>query len=237
MRRSRLSLTGFSQDYRDLIQYTFSPLAQGDPNYFNVAKARSRGLEVEAGGGPVQLTASYAWLDTEVEDAGFDEGAGATFVEGEPLLRRPRHAAGATAFVRVAEAVGLQLSARRTGERSDRDFSTYPATPVTLAAYTVVDLSAEAGIAGGRGGRPGFALTVRGENLLGAEYQEVWGFAAEVAPMCGSVPPTARPTRSSSPRCSGSPSASPSTKGRSLKRTRKRWTSDLLPSPSHLCGS
>ena len=177
---ARLSLTGFSQNYRDLIQYTFSPPTQGDPNYFNVAKARSRGVEAEvaAGGGPVQLRASYAWLDTEVEDAGFDEGVGATFVEGEPLLRRPRHAAGATAFVRVAEAVGLEFSARRTGERLDRDFSTFPATPVTLPAYTVVDLSAEVEIAGARGGRPGFALTVRGENLLGAAYQEVWGFAA-----------------------------------------------------------
>ena len=105
---ARLSLTGFSQSYRDLIQYTFSPPTQGGPNYHNVAKASSRGLEAEgsAGAGPFQLTASYTWLDTEVRDAGFDEGAGATFVEGEPLLRRPRHAASATAFVRVAECVG-----------------------------------------------------------------------------------------------------------------------------------
>ena len=179
-RGTGLSLTGFNQSYRDLIQYTFSPPTQGGPNYHNVAKARSRGLEAEgsAGAGPFQLTASYTWLDTEVRDAGFDEGASATFVEGEPLLRRPRHAANATAFIRVAEWVGLELSACRTGERSDRDFSTYPATPVALPAYTVVDLSAEIEIAGARGARPGFTLTVRGENLLGAEYQEVWGFAA-----------------------------------------------------------
>ena len=177
---ARLSLTGFRQSYRDLIQYTFSPPTQGGPNYHNVAKARSMGVEAEGlvDAGPVRFTATYAWLDTEVEDAGFHEGPGATFVEGEPLLRRPKHTAGASVFVQVAGAAGFEVGLRHTGERADRDFSTYPATPVTLPAYTVVDLSAEIEIARARAGRPGFELTVRAENLTGAEYQEVWGFAA-----------------------------------------------------------
>lgn len=175
-----LSLTGFSQSYRDLIQYTFSPPTQGGPNYHNVAEARSRGVEAEGvlDAGPVRLTAHYTWLDTEVVDAGFDEGEGATFVEGEPLLRRPRHSAGATAVVEAVEAVGFEVSVRRNGARSDRDFSTWPATPVTLAAYTVVDLSADFEVARARAGRPGFTVTIRAENLTGAEYEEVWGFAA-----------------------------------------------------------
>ena len=177
---ARLSLTGFSQSYRDLIQYTFSPPTQGGPNYHNVAKARSRGMEAEGvvEAGPVQLTATYAWLDTEVEDAGFDEGPGATFVAGEPLLRRPKHTAGAAAFVRIAAAAGLELGLRHTGERSDRDFATFPAEPVTLPAYTVVDLAAEFRMAAARAGRPGLTLTLRAENLTGAQYEEVWGFAA-----------------------------------------------------------
>ncbi len=178
---ARLSLTGFSQSYRDLIQYTSSPPTQGGPNYHNVAKARSRGVEAEGvvDAGPVRLTATYAWLATEVEDAGFDEGEGATFVAGEPLLRRPKHTAGAAAFVRIADAAGLELGLRHTGERSDRDFATFPAaTPVTLPAYTVVDLAAEIEVARARAGRPGLELTIRAENLTGAEYEEVWGFAA-----------------------------------------------------------
>ena len=175
-----LSVTAFSQSYRDLIQYTFSPPRQGGPNYHNIARARSRGMEAEAsvGTGPLRLAAGYTWLDTEVEDAGFHEGPGATFVEGEPLLRRPTHAASATTAIRVTEAVGLEVSVRRVGDRSDRDFSTYPATPVTLPAYTVLDLSTEVEITERRGAMPGFALTARAENMLGAEYQEAWGFSA-----------------------------------------------------------
>jgi len=177
---ARLSLTGFSQSYRDLIQYTFSPPTQGGPNYHNVAQARSRGVEAEGvvDAGPIQLTANYTWLDTEVEDAGFHEGEGATFVAGEPLLRRPRHTAGASASVQVASAARFEVGLRRTGDRADRDFSTFPATPVTLPAYTVVDLAAEIEVVAARAGRPGFQLTVRAENLMGAEYEEVWGFAA-----------------------------------------------------------
>ncbi len=175
----KLSLTGFSQSYRDLIQYTGSPPAEGDPNFFNVAKARSRGLEAEASveARRLRLTGSWTYLDTEVQDSGFDEGPGATFVEGSALLRRPKHALAASAFYPVSSRVGLDVSLRRVGEREDRDFSSFPAAPVTLPAYTVLDLSASFDMAG-RGGGPGFTLTVRAENLLDSAYEEVWGFAA-----------------------------------------------------------
>ena len=175
----RLSVTGFSQSYRDLIQYTGSPPAEGDPNFFNVAKARSRGLEAEASveARRLRLTGSWTYLDTEVREAGFDEGPGATFVEGSALLRRPKHAMAASAFYPVSSRVGLDVGLRRVGEREDRDFASFPADPVTLPAYTVLDLTASFDIAGNRGG-PGFTLTVRAENLLDSAYEEVRGFAA-----------------------------------------------------------
>ncbi|MYH48256.1 MAG: TonB-dependent receptor, partial [Gammaproteobacteria bacterium] len=176
---ARLSLTGFRQNYRNLIQYTFSPPAAGGPNYHNVARARSRGLEAEASvaASRVRLSSFYTYLNTEVEDSGFDEGPSATFVEGEPLLRRPGHIIGASAFAQVASGIGLDASVRRTGERSDRDFSAWPANPVTLSAYTLVDLAASFELGSGAG-RPGMRLTVRMENLLDQAYHEVWGFAA-----------------------------------------------------------
>ena len=176
---ARLSLTGFRQSYRNLIQYTFSPPEPGGPNYHNVARARSRGLEAEASvaAGGMRLSSFYTYLDTEVEDSGFDEGPSATFVEGEPLLRRPGHTIGASAFVRIASGIGLDATVRRTGERSDRDFSAWPANPVTLPAYTLVDLAASFEPGSGAG-RPGMRLTLRVENLLDESYHEVWGFAA-----------------------------------------------------------
>ena len=174
----KLSLTGFSQSYRDLIQYTGSPPAEGDPNFFNVARARSRGIEAEGSveARPLRFTGSWTYLDTEVQDSGFDEGPGATFVEGSALLRRPKHTVAASAFYPVSPRVGVDVSLRRVGEREDRDFSSFPAEPVTLPAYTVLDLSASFDIAG-NGGGPGFTLTVRAENILDSAYEEVWGFA------------------------------------------------------------
>lgn len=177
--RVELSLTGFWQSYRDLIQYVFSPPVAGGPNYYNVAEARSRGAEAEAqaDAGPVRLTASYTWLDTEVRDAGFDEGPGAAFVEGQSLLRRPRHAAAVGAFVPVGDRGTFDLGVRRVGEREDRDFSMWPAGAVVLPAYTVLDAAANVRVFGG-GGRPTLVLTIRAENLLDAEYEEVQGFQA-----------------------------------------------------------
>lgn len=176
---ARLSLTGFSQSYRNLIQYTFSPPEPGGPNYHNVAEARSRGLEAEASvtGTRFRLSGSYTYLETKVEDSGFDEGPSATFVEGQPLLRRPKHTVGASAFVQFTGGIRLDASVRHTGERSDRDFSAFPANPVTLPAYLLLDLAASLEVRPAPG-RPGMTLTLRAENLLDESYQEVWGFAA-----------------------------------------------------------
>ena len=88
-----VTLTWFHQNLEDLIQYAFLQAEPGGPNFFNVAEARSRGLEATAQmpAGPLRLSAGYTYLDTEVLDAGFDEGDGAVFVEGEALIRRPDH--------------------------------------------------------------------------------------------------------------------------------------------------
>ncbi len=175
-----VSLTAFSQNFRNLVQYTFSPPVPGGPNFHNVARARSRGLEAEAeaGFGPLRLGGSYTWLRTRVDDSGFDEGPGATFVEGQPLLRRPEHAFTATASVSAQERLTLDLGLRHVGAREDRDFAVWSAAPVVMPAYSTVDLGANLRLAGGRGRRAGVALTVRAENLLGAGYEEVWGFPA-----------------------------------------------------------
>ena len=87
-----LHATYFDQTFRDLIQFTFSLPDPTDPNYFNVAEADSRGIEASATVllGAFAVAGDFTWTDTEVVDAGFDEGPGASFIEGESLLRRPR---------------------------------------------------------------------------------------------------------------------------------------------------
>ncbi|MCH7991946.1 MAG: TonB-dependent receptor [Gemmatimonadetes bacterium] len=64
------------------------------------------------------------------------------------------------------------------GRRLDRDFSTFPATPVTLPPYSLLSLGGEWRIFGGGGGRPSLAIQLRGENLLDESYEEVLGFSA-----------------------------------------------------------
>ncbi|MFC1791204.1 TonB-dependent receptor plug domain-containing protein, partial [Gemmatimonadota bacterium] len=173
-----VAVTWFHQSLRDLIQYTFSPPEAGAPNYYNVAEARSRGLEVTADLplGPIALSGGYTYLDTEVLDAGFDQGDGATFVEGEALIRRPGHQVnlgGAYSFARGSATADVRL----VGARFDRDFSAWPSAPVELGRYTLVSLGGEILLLEPRGKTPGLTLLFRGENLLDLDYQEVFGYA------------------------------------------------------------
>jgi vitamin B12 transporter len=110
-------------------------------------------------------------------DAGFDEGAGAVFVEGDPLIRRPRHQAqirGRWWFGRGS----LTAEGRVVGTRSDRDFGGFPAEAVDLRRYTVVNTTLDLRVLEGSGRQPGLSLQLRGENLLDEAYQEIFGFQA-----------------------------------------------------------
>ena len=178
--RARVSATLFQQRFQDLIQYTFAPATSGDPNFYNVAEARARGLELEAWAevGPLSLTAAWARLDSEVLNAGFDEGPGATFVQGEALVRRPANTLALRASAALGRGTTLSAGATMVGTRSDRNFSTWPATPVELDAHTDVSVGADVPVLRGGGGTPRLTLTFRGDNLLDSEYEEAFGFRA-----------------------------------------------------------
>jgi vitamin B12 transporter len=173
------ALTWFHQSLKDLIQYTFLPPHPGGPNFFNIAEARSRGVEATARipSGAFLFTGGYTYLDTEVLDAGFDEGNGAVFVKGELLIRRPKHQLNVGASYRIPRG-GIFGSMRVVGARYDRDFTGWPAAPVELSRFLLVGLGGEFSILQPRGGRPGFDLQFRIENLLDEGYQEVFGFEA-----------------------------------------------------------
>lgn len=179
--RLTLSVTGFTQRFRDLIQYSAAPPQPGGPNYFNIAAANASGVEagVEARRlGPVEAGASYTWLHTDVTDAGFDSGPDATFVQGQRLIRRPNHTLTLHTGVRPTSRIELGAVVSFVGSRDDLLFAQFPAptTRVTLPGYHTVDLSSRVVLLQARHGLPGLAAQARVENLFDEQYQQIAGY-------------------------------------------------------------
>jgi vitamin B12 transporter len=174
-RTLRVGATWFDQRFQDMIQYTFAPADPDGPNYYNVGAARADGLELtgDAAVGPLLLAGSYTWLRTRVLDPGL--ATDASFVEGEPLLRRPAHTAALTARYRLGQG-GLGLTVRHVGQREDLDFGAFPAPRVDLPAYTTIDVAAEHRLPIAAG--PGWDLLVRVQNAFDARYEAIHGFPA-----------------------------------------------------------
>ena len=173
--RMALGATWFDQRFRDMIQYAF--VSPELPNYFNVAAASARGLELEAAlrpGSRLRLGANVTLLRTRVDDAGLQTGKSATFVEGNRLLRRPSTMASANIGYDLPARTTADLAVTYTGRRDDRDFSTFPATPVELPAWSRVDVGVIKPFE--MGAR--FELRLRVENLLGASYEEIANYPA-----------------------------------------------------------
>ncbi|MGH7522898.1 MAG: TonB-dependent receptor plug domain-containing protein [Gemmatimonadales bacterium] len=172
--RVRLSATIFWQQFRDLIQYVAA--APGEPTYVNLGGASSRGVEASVN---VQAThrltvnANWTWLHTEVTDTGV--ASSPTFQQGASLIRRPGQSGGVMLTYRFSGPV-LVLDVRRTGARDDVDFSGVVASRVTLSGYTTADLSVDAPLRRASRRSPGIDLTLRGENLFNAAYQQAVGF-------------------------------------------------------------
>jgi outer membrane cobalamin receptor len=171
-----LAATWFDQRFEDLIQYTFSPPAAGDPNYYNVGAARSRGLELEARAtrGRWSGAASYAYLETEVLDPGL--AGDASFSEGDELLRRPAHSGSFTSRYALDRAT-LAVSLNAVGSRSDVDYGgAFPYPRVILPAYATIDLAADYQVP-----LPGpeTRLLLRVDNVLDSGYQAIAGFPGQ----------------------------------------------------------
>lgn len=175
-----LGLTFFDQSFKDLIQFTYTRPAPTDPNYFNVAAAESRGAELQLGAKwwKASGSATWTWLDTKVTDSGFEEGPGATFVQGESLLRRPDHNVNLHLGVGLNDGLSVYGDLRVTGSRSDRDFNSFPATPVKLPGFALLSVGGRWEIFPSAQRSSRIALDARVENLLDVEFQEVFGFQA-----------------------------------------------------------
>ena len=67
---------------------------------------------------------------------------------------------------------------RVTGSRSDRDFNSFPATPVKLPGFALLSVGGRWEIFPSAQRSSRIALDARVENLLDVEFQEVFGFQA-----------------------------------------------------------
>lgn len=173
---AQLAITGFAQEFSNLIQYN-GAVPVGEPNYENIVAADAGGVELAltlprmAG---VETSLGHTWTRTRVEQAGFDTTASATFVAGGRLLRRPTHLTTLHLRRAVSGLGQFSLLVVRTGEREDRDFATFPAGVVTLGAFTTLDLAAELELPGTFGTEA--RLLLRADNATNVQFTQVSGF-------------------------------------------------------------
>jgi vitamin B12 transporter len=175
----RLSVwaTYFDQRFRDMILYDGSA-PPGEPTYLNGAAARARGIETGINTSlstGVRATGSYTYLTTEASD---DRGMpSASFAEGDPLIRRPKHSAALALHARLFDRGSVGGSVTYVGKREDVDFNQFPSQRVELPGYAIVDLAGEVEILRSEAGRAGLAGILRIENVFNQHYDQVVGFA------------------------------------------------------------
>ena len=152
--RGTVGVTWFGNSFEDLIDFSGF-------TYFNVQEARTAGVEALTEFKPAEalkVRISYTALNTE------------DVTTGEDLVRRPEEKVTLNTDYRFGERGHLNLTGTFVGDRTDKDFSTWPAVTVTLDSYTLVNLAGSFAIS------DKLKLTGRVENLLDEQYQEVFGY-------------------------------------------------------------
>ncbi len=153
----RFSVTYFQNSFDNLIGV--------DSNFraININKARTGGIETVVFGrfgNKASMRLSYTMTNSENQSEGDPN-------QGQPLLRRAKHKAAFDVAVYPTARTSVNLGVRYVGSRDDMDFSSWPASRVTLDPYTLVDVAANWSFS------PMLTAFLRVENLLDAEYEEV----------------------------------------------------------------
>jgi vitamin B12 transporter len=175
--RIDLSASLFLQHFKNMIDY--DPGSSCGFSYCNVAAADANGLDLDASARIVSgLTASVSgtFLVTEVTAPGYDVSSGGLYRQGEALVRRPATKWSGDLSYRGSGRLSAAFRVTSVGARGDRDFHTFPSTPVTLKAYKRMDLSGEYRL--GRLGRAETSVTARVDNLLDETYESVFNYLA-----------------------------------------------------------
>jgi vitamin B12 transporter len=166
-----LRVTYFDNRFEDIITFV-NRRDPTQPDYENLRTAIARGLEVDAeyrvGGLVARL--SYAFTHTAATDVGLAPDL--NFVEGQPLLRRPKHRATASLGYQTPR-WGIGADVLYQGRRWDLDWSQFPARRVELPSYVRVDLRARWTL------WRQVALVGRVENVFNTHYEEVYGYTGQ----------------------------------------------------------
>ena len=153
-----LSIDVFRSELSDEITTVFNPDFTSTVVNLETDSTR-QGVEVEARwkvSDTILLRGSATYLDSEENDI--------------QEIRRPEFLASATATWQASDALNLTVNLDHNGSQLDTDFGTF--SNVTLDAFTLVGARASYDI-------NDFAtLSIRGENLLDEDYQEVFGFSS-----------------------------------------------------------
>jgi vitamin B12 transporter len=165
--RGGITVTYFDQRFRDLIEYSSTPVGPDSVNYFNVGGARANGIETSLSknvGDRVTVSLNYTYLYTRVETSGSPSNPNGLFVPGKPLVRRPAHTLAPLVVATLGTRARLIVGARWVGKRDD-----IGAQRVTLRPYTRVNLAGEYTVGG-------VVLSGSVENAFNDQAQEISGF-------------------------------------------------------------
>ena len=166
--RGSVAVTYFNQRFRNLIEYSGTPVGPDSVNYYNVGGAIADGIEATARANiatSVVLSLNYTFLHTRVEQSGSTD-PNSVFVPGKPLIRRPAHTLAPQLSATVGNRGRINLGVLWVGKRDD-----VGPPRVTLQPYTRVNLSGEYTL-----GR--VILSGRVDNAFNDQRQEINGFRA-----------------------------------------------------------
>ena len=171
--RGAARVTYFNQRFRDLIEYSSTPVGPDSANYFNVGGAIADGVEAsldEKLTARVVVSVKYTYLHTRVQQSGSGSDPDGLFVPGKPLIRRPVHTLAPQLVATLGTQARLTLGARWVGKRDDLDFSRpVGQRRVSRGSYTRVNLAAEYTL-------HRVVLSGSAENLFNDQAQEIPGF-------------------------------------------------------------
>ncbi len=159
------SLVYFHNDFKKMIDYDLLT-----SKYKNVDSAETEGIETEIRFTPDErLTARFSHTYLDADDT----------TNNETLLRRAKHKLNLNLDYALCERANINLNVGHFVKRYDK--SGFPAALVELKDYTKVDLAASFDL------NENVELSLRAENLLDEDYEEVKGYGTKGRSFYGGI--------------------------------------------------